>query len=114
MYNKWANLSAISWGSTLPVYTNIAVIGELRCSILHLLTATDLFPSCHVLWHRATDADWSTVAMSLFYLAWRYNILFVTDTNIDTRGLIYPTAIKQLFTGLCLAEVCMIGLFEHR
>ena len=27
MYNKWANLSAVSWGSTLPVYTNIAVIG---------------------------------------------------------------------------------------
>ena len=27
LYTKWANLSAISWGSTLPVYTNIAVIG---------------------------------------------------------------------------------------
>ena len=27
MYTKWANLSAISWGSTLPVFTNIAVIG---------------------------------------------------------------------------------------
>lgn len=28
MYQKWANLSAISWGSSLPVFTNIAVIGE--------------------------------------------------------------------------------------
>jgi hypothetical protein len=28
MYQKWANLSAISWGSTLPVFTNIAVIGK--------------------------------------------------------------------------------------
>lgn len=28
LYQKWANLSAISWGSTLPVYTNIAVICE--------------------------------------------------------------------------------------
>ena len=27
LYNKWAKLSAISWGSTMPVYTNIAVIG---------------------------------------------------------------------------------------
>lgn len=27
LYQKWANLSAISWGSTLPVYTNIVVIG---------------------------------------------------------------------------------------
>ena len=54
---------------------------------------------------------WATVAMGLFYLAWRYNIFFVTDTKIDTRGLIYPRAIKQLFTGIYLAEVCMIGLF---
>jgi hypothetical protein len=28
LYTKWANLSAISWGSTLPVFTNIAVIGK--------------------------------------------------------------------------------------
>jgi hypothetical protein len=27
MYTKWSNLSAISWGSVLPVFTNIAVIG---------------------------------------------------------------------------------------
>lgn len=54
---------------------------------------------------------WASVAMALFYLAWRYNVLFVTDTQIDTRGLIYPRALKQLFTGLYLAEICMIGLF---
>lgn len=54
---------------------------------------------------------WAAVAMGLFYLAWRYNILFVTDTKVDTRGLIYPRALKQLFTGLYLAEICMIGLF---
>jgi len=54
---------------------------------------------------------WATVAMGLFYLAWRYNVFFVTDTTIDTRGLIYPRAIKQLFTGIYLGEVCMIGLF---
>ena len=28
LYTKWARLSAISWGSTLPVYTNIVVIGK--------------------------------------------------------------------------------------
>lgn len=54
---------------------------------------------------------WAALAMGLFYLAWRYNVLFVTDTQIDTRGLIYPRAMKQLFTGIYLAEICMIGLF---
>ena len=28
MYQKWSTLSAISWGSVLPVYTNIAVISK--------------------------------------------------------------------------------------
>lgn len=53
----------------------------------------------------------ATISLGLFYLAWRYNILFVTDTRIDTRGLIYPRALKQLFSGIYISEICMIGLF---
>lgn len=34
LYTKWASLSAISWGSVLPVYTNIAVIGRFLPDIL--------------------------------------------------------------------------------
>jgi calcium permeable stress-gated cation channel len=49
--------------------------------------------------------------MALFYLAYRYNILFVTDNQIDTKGLIYPRALQHLLTGIYLSEVCMIGLF---
>ncbi|KAK4163183.1 hypothetical protein QBC43DRAFT_290148 [Cladorrhinum sp. PSN259] len=93
MYTKWTNLSAISWGSTLPVYTNIVVIAIVYSVISPLVLG------------------WATLAMFLFYFAWRYNVFFVTDTAVDTRGLIYPRAIKQLFTGLYIAEVCMIGLF---
>lgn len=93
LYNKWANLSAISWGSTLPVYTNITVIAITYACIAPLVLG------------------WATLAMALFYFAWRYNVLFVTDTQIDTRGLIYPRAIKQLFTGIYLSEICLIGLF---
>ncbi|KAI5919887.1 hypothetical protein F4810DRAFT_685419 [Camillea tinctor] len=93
MYNKWANLSAISWGSVLPVYTNIAVISITYAGIAPLMLG------------------FATIGLSFFYLAWRYNIFFVTDTAIDTRGLIYPRALKQLFAGIYIAELCMIGLF---
>lgn len=93
LYNKWAKLSAISWGSTLPVYTNITVIAITYSCIAPLMLG------------------WATIGMGLFYFAWRYNVLFVTDTAVDTRGLIYPRALKQLFTGLYLAQICMIGLF---
>ncbi len=49
--------------------------------------------------------------MSLFYIAYRYNVLFVTDSQIDTKGLIYPRALQQLLTGVYLSEICLIGLF---
>ncbi|KAK3374479.1 hypothetical protein B0T24DRAFT_296796 [Lasiosphaeria ovina] len=93
LYRKWSNLSAISWGSTLPVYTNITVIAITYAGIAPLMLG------------------WATIGVSLFYLAWRYNVFFVTDTKVDTRGLIYPRAIKQLFTGIYLGEIVMIGLF---
>lgn len=53
---------------------------------------------------------WSTIGMALFYLAYRYNVLYITETAVDTRGLIYPRALKQLMTGVYLAEICMTGL----
>ncbi|EKD18296.1 uncharacterized protein L3040_004746 [Drepanopeziza brunnea f. sp. 'multigermtubi'] len=94
MYTKWSGLSAISWGSTLPVFTNIAVIGIVYSCIAPLVLG------------------FATIGMSLFYLAFRYNILFVTDSQIDTKGLIYPRALQQLLTGVYLAEISLIGLFS--
>lgn len=54
---------------------------------------------------------WSSLALGLFYLAYRYNVLFVSETTVDTQGLIYPRALKQLFTGIYLAEIVMVGMF---
>lgn len=93
MYTKWANLSAISWGSVLPVFTNIAVIGIVYSCIAPLVLG------------------FATIGMGLFYLAFRYNIFFVTDAQIDTKGLIYPRALQQLLTGVYIGEVVLIGLF---
>lgn len=53
----------------------------------------------------------ATIGLYLFYLAYRYNVLFVTDSAIDTKGLIYPRALQHLLTGIYLSEICMIGLF---
>jgi calcium permeable stress-gated cation channel len=53
----------------------------------------------------------ATIGLALFYLAYRYNILFVTETQIDTKGLIYPRALQHLMTGVYIGEICMIGLF---
>lgn len=52
------------------------------------------------------------ITFSLFWLVYRYNTLYVTKFRFDTGGLLYPTAINQLFTGLYLMELCLIGLFS--
>ncbi|KAG7424508.1 putative membrane protein [Fusarium oxysporum f. sp. raphani] len=93
MYDKWTTLSTISLGSLMPIYTNMAVI-----SIIYSVIAPFLL-------------FWSTISMGLFYLAYRYNVLYVADTDVDTRGLIYPQALKQLLFGVYAAEICLAGMF---
>ena len=51
------------------------------------------------------------ITFSLFWLVYRYNTLYVTKFRFDTGGLLYPKAINQLFTGLYVMELCLIGLF---
>lgn len=42
---------------------------------------------------------------------YRYNTLYVTKFLFDTGGLLFPKAINQLFTGLYVMELCLVGLF---
>ena len=47
----------------------------------------------------------------MFWIAFRYNILYVTKSDSDTGGLLYPAALNQLFVGVYMFEVCLVGLF---
>jgi hypothetical protein len=51
------------------------------------------------------------ITFSLFWFVYRYNTLYVTKFRFDTGGLLFPRAINQLFTGLYIMEICLIGLF---
>lgn len=53
----------------------------------------------------------ATIGMYLIYQAYRYNMLFVFDCTIDTKGLVYPRALQQVTTGVYLNLICLIGLF---
>lgn len=50
------------------------------------------------------------ITFCLFWLVYRYNTLYVTKFRFDTGGLLYPRAIKQLFVGLYVMELVLIGL----
>ena len=53
----------------------------------------------------------ATVGLYLLYIATRYNLLFVYNAQIDTKGLVYPRALQQITVGIYLSIICMIGLF---
>ncbi|KAF5097120.1 hypothetical protein D0Z00_002518 [Geotrichum galactomycetum] len=50
------------------------------------------------------------LAYGCIYVAYLHNLLFVVAPS-EGRGIFYPRAIYQTFTGLYLAEVCLLGLF---
>lgn len=52
--------------------------------------------------------------MYIIYLVNKYNMLLVNNASIDTRGLVYTRALRQLLIGLYLAEICIIGLLALR
>lgn len=93
---KWArttNLNQMQWGTFFPVYTTLASIGLIYCVVAPLILVFNI------------------VTFSLFWFVYRYNTLYVTKFRFDTGGLLFPRAINQLFTGLYVMEVCLIGLF---
>lgn len=93
MYKRWIGLSGIGWGTLFPVYTNLFVIAICYAIVAPLVL---LF---------------AAIGLYLFYLAFRYNLLFVNNAQIDTQGRVYPKALGHLFVGIYISEVCIIGLF---
>ncbi|KAF1917662.1 hypothetical protein BDU57DRAFT_514015 [Ampelomyces quisqualis] len=93
IFNKLTKLSAPGWGSEFPKWTNLAVISITYSGIAPLMMG------------------FAVVGFSLIYVAFRYNFLYVYETNLETKGAAYQKALKQLLTGCYLSEICLIGLF---
>jgi hypothetical protein len=53
----------------------------------------------------------SSITFDLFWMMFRYNLLYVTVSRPNTRDLLYPTALNQLFTDVYVMELCMMSLF---
>jgi hypothetical protein len=93
IFDKLTKLSAPSWGSEYPKWVNLAVIGITYSGIAPLILG------------------FATIGFTLIYIAFRYNFLYVYETNLDTKGEAYQKALRQLLTGVYLSEICLIGLF---
>ena len=52
-----------------------------------------------------------SMVFALFWVAYRHNYYYVQRNKIDTHGLLFNNAMSQLFTGIYVLEVLLIGLF---
>ncbi|KAF4549097.1 Hypothetical protein D9617_23g005120 [Elsinoe fawcettii] len=92
-YKRFVTLAGVGWGTLYPIYTVLFVIAICYSCIAPFVL---LF---------------ATIGLYFFYTAYRYNLLFVNNATIDTKGRVYAQALQHLFVGLYVAEVCLIGLF---
>jgi hypothetical protein len=93
---KWTrntNLPDVTWGTYFPVYTNFACIALIYSIVAPFIIV------------------FAIITFTLLWIANRYNMLYVSRFQLDTGGVLYPTAINQTFTGLYVMELCLVGLF---
>ncbi|KAG7109428.1 hypothetical protein HYQ45_017894 [Verticillium longisporum] len=95
-WRVWKRVRPVHWGGWFPVFTNMGVIAISYSCIAPVVLG------------------FASVGMYVIYLVSKYNLLFVEDSSIDTRGLCYPRALKHLLFGLYLSEICLVGLFVLR
>ena len=92
-FNRQLNLQTVNWGTFFPVYTNLACIGLIYSVISPLVMVFNI------------------ITFSLFWVTYRYQTLYVNNFRFDTGGLLFPKAVNQLFTGIYVMELALIGLF---
>lgn len=93
---KWARfsgLSTISWGTTFPIFANLASI-----TLAFAIIAPMIFL-------------FASVAFLLMLIAYSHNLTYVFAESADSRGVHYPMALKNLFTGIYIGQIGLLGLF---
>ncbi|CAG8503054.1 8989_t:CDS:2 [Gigaspora margarita] len=80
------------WGVTFPPHILIASIGIVYSVIQPLILP---FTALH---------------FALFYLAYRYNFLYIYDQIYETNGNLFVHAMEQFFWGIFIFQLTIIGL----
>lgn len=92
-WTRFTDLDSPGWGTTFPVYTNLAVI----------IFAYSIISPIILLF--------ATVGFFLLYIAYLYTLMYVQKEAPDMRGVCYPRALFQTLVGFYLGQVSLLGLF---
>ncbi|KAI1823777.1 DUF221-domain-containing protein [Xylaria intraflava] len=93
-FNRYTNLKEISWGQVYPKFANFAIIAITYSCIAPLVLG------------------FAAIGLSLYYCSYRYNLFYVMQPKIDTKGQAYTAALQHLLTGVYIGELVLIGFFS--
>nr|POE63543.1 uncharacterized protein rsn1 [Quercus suber] len=95
-FTTHSQMKGTPWASWYPKFTNFLVIAIVYACIAPLVLG------------------FAAIGVTVYYLSYRYSLLYVRQTKTDTRGEAYKRALQQAPTGIYLAQLCLIGLFGLR
>ena len=95
-YKRFTNMKGIPWATQYPKFVNFLVIAVAYSCIAPLVLG------------------FATVGIYLFYLAFSYNMLYVYQVKVESKGDCYARALQHVMTGVYMSELCLIGLFGAR
>ena len=95
-YKRFTNMKGIPWATQYPKFVNFLVIAVAYSCIAPLVLG------------------FATVGLYLFYLAFSYNMLYVYQVKVDSKGDCYARSLEHIMTGVYMSELCLIGLFGAR
>ncbi|KAG8771298.1 hypothetical protein FRC19_005815 [Serendipita sp. 401] len=88
-------MPSFDFGVVLPRMSLLATIAFAYCIISPIINGLAL------------------LAFFLFWVAWKFLLIWVMDqpASRETAGLYFPLLISNLFTGLYIQHICLMGLF---
>lgn len=95
-FTRYTTMKNIPWAAQYPKFTTMLIIALAYSCIAPLVLG------------------FAFVGLSLFYLAFRYNMLYVYSIKIESNGACYTRALQHISVGVYLAELCLIGLLAAR
>ncbi|KAF9087899.1 hypothetical protein BGX23_007798 [Mortierella sp. AD031] len=93
VYAAQRTMGSVDWGTTIPVHTIAFSIGLIYSTIQPIIL------------------PFMVIYFGLFYLAFRYMFLYVYRQPFDSGGLVFPRIVDQMYVGMIIFEIVMMGLF---
>ncbi|KAG0049633.1 hypothetical protein BGZ83_005530 [Gryganskiella cystojenkinii] len=93
IWDVQGRLESVDYGVLFPKQTLMFCIGILYSTVAPLVL------------------PFVTFYFTIYYFVYRHQFLYVYHQTVETGGLAFPKAVKQVFTGIFISQVLLFGVF---